>query len=160
MISVSNCYRYFIVSRHPDTFVVHSPEEFLKAIHTLNPDIKISDPEFFYTHNISTGVLAPSEKTIIWPELDPSIHVYENEQELLNYIQSGQEQNLTDYFNDYIAHDGKGLIDQLGDLYNSSGYAEFMKSIGISGGFSIFLFGLYEAVQYGVVPEIAWALPY
>ena len=158
--TLENDYKYVIISRHPDITVVHSPEEFLEAVHKLNPDLNISDPEFFYSHNIANGAIDPIEKPIIWPELESTIHIYENEQELINYIQSGKEQELTDYFNNFIANDGKGLLEQLGDMYNSSAYAEFMKNIGISGGLSIFLFGLYEVVQYGVVPEISWVLPY
>ena len=59
-----------------------------------------------------------------------------------------------------MTRDTRPLIDKLGDLYSSSAYAQFMQSIGISGGLSLLLFGLYEGLQYGVVPELAPVLPY
>ena len=157
--SLEQHHHFVILSRHPEITIVHNAEEFLEAAHEINPTVRIDDPEFFYTHNVVGTATEGFRKPIIWPELDHEL-LFTDEQALLEYVKSGKDPDLADYFEREMTRDTRPLIDKLGDLYSSSAYAQFMQSIGISGGLSLLLFGLYEGLQYGVVPELAPVLPY
>ena len=159
-------YGYVVSSRHQDMTVVHSAEEYVEALHNINPliDVNEENAQFFYQKQMDDALTKPYERNIIWPEADDRVRFFENEQELADYVVSGEDPNLNDYYNRFVQNDGNmGLISQLSHLSESPSYQEFMKKIGISGTGATILFCLYEVAQYGLaIPTdgLSLALPF
>ena len=147
---LENNYNFVIGSRHPDIIVVHNEEEFMDAINSINPSVRVDDPVFFYQKFVSQFTGRTADQQIVWPEQDANAHYFATDEEFLQYVQSGQESALSDYFNDYIAHDGKEYFARLGDVFSSEGIAELSSTLGISTELAIFMFAAYEALQYGL----------
>ena len=158
-------YNYVIASRHPDQIVVHSAEDFVQAVKEINPmaPVTVENAEFFYQQQNSTP-LRGIERPIIWPEGDTSIHFFENEQALANYIAEGGNPELNMYYNQFIQNGGNmSLLGQIERLYERSDYAEFMNKIGMGGAGAVMLFCLYEAAQYTLAAPtggLTLALPF
>lgn len=101
-------FNYFVLSNHHDVKVVHSKEEF--ASHTgCSPDAA----ERLYQ---STQGLTSSEKTILWPEQENGLHLFKNERELADHIQSREDPYLTDYYDRYVASNSERIKESLGNI--------------------------------------------
>ncbi len=88
-------FNFFVSSRHPDIKVVHSAEEFIEAAGVGTVD----QAETMYR---STLPLRPIDRAIVWPEMDPDLKFFENDASLAEYIASGEEPNLTAFFEEYV----------------------------------------------------------
>ena len=101
-------FNYFVLSNHPDVKVVHSKEEFA-SLTGCSPDAA----ERLYQ---STQGLTSSEKTILWPEQENGLHLFENERELADHIQSREDAYLTDYYDRYVASNSERIKESLGNI--------------------------------------------
>ena len=157
--TLENDYNYVIGTRHPDTLVVHSAEEYVKAVRAVNPNanITVENARFFYERQNATPIRG-IEKPVVWPEADANVHYFENEQALANYIAEGGDSNLNAFYNHFIEYGGNiGLFNMLGEAFNRSNYAEYMEKLGISGTGALMLFCLYEVGKYALAAPSAGA---
>ena len=155
-------YNFFIASRHPDVTVVHSAEEYVQKVLETNPyaNIDVSNAAQFYNRYYSQ-IMNSQDATIIWPEVtntDLGFHFFANETELANYLASGQESNLNDYYKEFITRGGNvDLFSKIGDIVNTSEFGETIRSLGISSSAAVVLFCLYEAGKLALVPSTGGA---
>ncbi len=140
-------YRFFVASRHSDVMVVHSAQDYANAINNINPSLHLTaeTAEAFCLRQPTVG---PVTQAVVWPEADTSIRFFENEAELANYVISGEDQALNDYYYNFInMGESQGLFGSLG---NTSLFNQFCQTLGVSGTGGIVLFCLYEIAQYGL----------
>ena len=163
---LENQYGYVIGSRHQEIQIVHSAEEYVDAVHAMNPyaPVNTENAMTFYQNHMSTFFNHPTQASIIWPEGDDRVHFFETEQDLATHIASGENQELNMYYQRFIQDGGNlSLFDRIGKIYERSDYAEFMNKLGIGGTGALVIFCLYEAAQYGLAAPtggLSLALPF
>ena len=140
-------FSFFIAERHPDTVVVHSAQEYYDAVKELTggrTPFEVSGAEDYYKHfNVSTE---PSEQSIVWPEMEEfSNRCFETNKDLVNYVASGEDPNLTEFANDFIEDMNKSSVG-----FDMSAVESICDELGISVGAGITIFALYELIQYGL----------
>ena len=107
----SGQYKFFVASNHPNTTIVHSAEEFIKA---TGANIRVEDAVRAYNSGIPMSAKA-SERTIIWPEVEEGLKFYNNEKELAEHILSGDEEPLTNFYNRYVEQNQEKINNALGN---------------------------------------------
>ena len=96
-----------------------------------------------------TGTPDPSEMGVYWVNSGSNLdcyHFFETSQEFANYIVSGQEPALTDFFNRYTNGETSFSI----PLAIHSAVESLADKLGISVSAAFVLFLLYEGAQYGL----------
>ena len=140
-------FSFFIAERHPDTVIVHSAQEYYDAVKELTggrTPFEVSGAEDYYKYfNVSTE---PSEQSIVWPEMEEfSNRCFETNQDLINYVASGEDPDLTEFANDFIEDMDKSSVG-----FDMSAVESICDELGISVGAGITIFALYELIQYGL----------
>ena len=87
-------YNFFVASNH-NIPIVHSKEEFASLA-----GCPIDSAERIYQSTIAMGIKA-SDRQVIWPEMEENLHFFENELDLANHIQSGNDENLKNVYENY-----------------------------------------------------------
>ena len=144
-------FRFFVASNHPDTIIVHSAEEYVEAVRNINPfaDINVSNAADFYQRYATVGPMSGAiEQPVLWPEADSMLHYFETNEALANYIISGQDPNLTSYYQEFAARSGSS--DSYALIQNSGLTNQIASALGVSTEAAIVIFCLYELVQYGL----------
>ena len=135
--------------------MVHNAEEFVNAVKEKNPMVNVNEDnaEFFYQKNVFYTVGNKFDGNIMWPEANPeyfegvpSVHFFETQEDLTDYILSGEDPELTLHLSTYTPPKDFSLS----NLYHDSGFSKTMENLGIPAAAGVGIFALYELVQYGL----------
>ena len=137
---------------HEDIPIVHSPEEFVKFVEENRPlvHVTVEEAEDFYLKNVMNQGAGLAGYSVIWPEIDSVTKYFATETDLVNYILSGENYELTRAFNNFVNQGGNmSLLQRIANAYNPDTFAEYASKVGLSSTMGTLLFVLYEALQYG-----------
>ena len=147
-------YNFFIGEWHKDVKVVHSAEEFTEAVEDLvGAKLNFADAKRVYLSGVD---LPAADRSIIWPELEQEtagiipVRYFETYGDLMNYVMSGEDKRLNEYYNEFAENYGKDFDI---NINSSETFVETIANfLGVSTGTAGTLFFLYELAQYGLAP--------
>ena len=145
-------YNFFIGEWHKDVKVVHSAEEFTEAVEDLvGAKLNFADAKRVYLSGVD---LPAAERSIIWPELEQEIdgiipvRYFETYGDLMNYVMSGEDKRLNEYYNEFAENYGKDFDI---NINSSETFVETIANfLGVSTGTAGTIFFLYELAQYAL----------
>lgn len=151
-------YNFLIGEGHENIKVVHSTDEYIAAVKELiGLDVSPTEASKVYLSSIEN--MKAVDRLIVWPEMEQArvqipVKYFETYSDLADYVISGKEENLTNYYNDFAERQDQSFLENLKSNAIVEGIGE---KLGVPVTTAALIFVVYEAVQYGLAPATGGA---
>lgn len=141
-------YNFLVGELHEDIEIVHSAQEFADAT-----GVSVDKAESVYLQTVG-GTIRPYERTIVWPEKheDWDLRYFGTVSELMKYVVSGADPELSDYYTKFGENYGKSFFDNFNIASIVDSAKALGEQLGIATDVAVVLFIIYEGAQYGLAP--------